>query len=288
VKNLLLLILAAVCATTANTQWSISISAKSLLTEVQHNKARYVGKKVLVTGVVTGVFIPSLDTSLRVAAGRGTSAFDEKGGATSFVTMGGPYPHSIEETLLIPGIVAWSKKDGQLQPAFGQSDVGLLAGQLVVGKEASLLCSFSSSDIQVTLEDCTLEHASRVQTQQPDITLPASQPVHEVDRYPEPAPYHGLDKIGGDVSSPIALNNVEAEFSEEAKRIGLQGVCLIKMIVDAQGLPRKPFVVRGLGHGLDEAAIKAVRQYRFKPAYKRDVGPVPVAIMVQVNFKLYK
>src|ERR1700733_8488206 len=38
----------------------------------------------------------------------------------------------------------------------------------------------------------------------------------------------GLERIGGGVSAPVALNNVEAEFSDEARRAKYQGVCLIQ------------------------------------------------------------
>jgi protein TonB len=97
----------------------------------------------------------------------------------------------------------------------------------------------------------------------------------------------GLYHVGGGVSAPVPLNSVEAEFSDEARRAKYQGVCLISLIVDAQGNPQNPRVVRALGLGLDEKALEAVRKYKFKPAYKQGVGPVPVMITVEVNFRLY-
>jgi protein TonB len=97
----------------------------------------------------------------------------------------------------------------------------------------------------------------------------------------------GLYRVGGGVSAPVALNNVEAEFSDEARRAKYQGLVLISLIVDAQGNPQNPRVVRALGMGLDEKALEAVRKYKFKPAYKQGVGPVPVMITVEVSFRLY-
>ena len=86
---------------------------------------------------------------------------------------------------------------------------------------------------------------------------------------------------------PVALQQREAEFSDEARRAKYQGVCLISLIVDAQGNPQNPRVVRALGMGLDEKAMEAVRKYRFKPAMKDGRTPVPVMITVEVNFRLY-
>jgi TonB family protein len=97
----------------------------------------------------------------------------------------------------------------------------------------------------------------------------------------------GLYKVGGQVSQPVPLNNVEAEFSDEARRAKYQGVCIISVIVDAQGNPQNPRVVRALGMGLDEKALEAVRKYKFKPAMKDGKTPVPVMINVEVNFRLY-
>jgi TonB family protein len=93
--------------------------------------------------------------------------------------------------------------------------------------------------------------------------------------------------VGGAISQPIPLNNVEAEFSDEARRAKYQGVCLISVIVDAQGNPQNPRVVRALGMGLDEKALEAVRKYKFKPAMKDGKTPVPVMINVEINFRLY-
>ncbi|MGA2673551.1 MAG: energy transducer TonB [Terracidiphilus sp.] len=97
----------------------------------------------------------------------------------------------------------------------------------------------------------------------------------------------GMYQVGGAVSAPVPLNSVEAEFSDEARRAKYQGICLISLIVDAQGNPINPRVVRALGMGLDEKALEAVRKYKFRPAMKDGKTPVPVTITVEVNFRLY-
>jgi TonB family protein len=97
----------------------------------------------------------------------------------------------------------------------------------------------------------------------------------------------GLYHIGGGVSAPQILHQVDPEFSDEARRAKYQGVCLITIIVDANGIPQNPRVVRPLGMGLDEKALEAVKQFRFKPAMKDGKTPVPVQITVEVNFRLY-
>ncbi len=97
----------------------------------------------------------------------------------------------------------------------------------------------------------------------------------------------GLYRIGGGVSAPVPIYQPEAEFSDEARRAKYQGVCIVSLIVDAQGNPQNVHVVRPLGMGLDEKALEAVRKYKFKPAMKDGRTPVPVMISIEVNFRLY-
>lgn len=97
----------------------------------------------------------------------------------------------------------------------------------------------------------------------------------------------GLAQVGGRVSAPIPLFQPEAEFSDEARRAKYQGVCLVGLIVDAQGNPQNVHIVRALGMGLDEKAMEAVRKYKFKPAMRDGKTPVPVYVNVEVNFRLY-
>ncbi len=96
----------------------------------------------------------------------------------------------------------------------------------------------------------------------------------------------GLYHIGSGVSAPQLIHAVDPEFSDEARRAKYQGVCLVSLIVDAQGHPQNIRIVRRLGMGLDEKAEEAVRQYIFKPAYFQG-KPVPVQISVEVNFRIY-
>jgi TonB family protein len=96
----------------------------------------------------------------------------------------------------------------------------------------------------------------------------------------------GLYHVGGGVSPPVLIYSVDAEFSDEARRAKYQGVSVVSLIVDAHGLPQRIRVMRKLGMGLDEKAIEAVRQYKFKPSMLQG-KPVPVEITIEVNFHIY-
>jgi periplasmic protein TonB len=96
----------------------------------------------------------------------------------------------------------------------------------------------------------------------------------------------GLYHVGGGVSPPVLIYSVDAEFSDEARRAKYQGVSVVSLIVDTHGLPQRIRVVRKLGMGLDEKAVEAVKQYRFKPSQYQG-KPVPVEITIEVNFHIY-
>jgi TonB family protein len=101
-----------------------------------------------------------------------------------------------------------------------------------------------------------------------------------------------LEKVGVDVSPPIVIHSVGAEFSDYARKKGLQGVCVVRVAVDEHGLPQDVQLDTADGNSklldpsLVQNAIAAVRQYRFKPAMKNGM-PVPVQIRIEVDFRLY-
>jgi len=82
------------------------------------------------------------------------------------------------------------------------------------------------------------------------------------------------------------VNNIEAEYSDNARRHKIQGIVLISLLVNEDGIPIDLSVTKGLGHGLDEKALDAVSQYRFRPAM-RDGVPIKFRLIVEVNFQLY-
>lgn len=101
------------------------------------------------------------------------------------------------------------------------------------------------------------------------------------------APLHQkIYKIGGDVSAPVLVYSVDAEFTQKAKRAKHEGVSIVSCIVDSSGMPQQVHTIQRLGMGLDEKALEAVRQYRFKPSMLHG-EPVAVEITIEVNFHIY-
>jgi TonB family protein len=74
-------------------------------------------------------------------------------------------------------------------------------------------------------------------------------------------------------------------YTDEARKMRIEGEVLLQVVFEASGQIRVLRVVRGLGHGLDEAAIRAAEQIRFKPAL-RDGQPADSTAVLHIVFQL--
>jgi TonB family protein len=99
------------------------------------------------------------------------------------------------------------------------------------------------------------------------------------------APTSPAPSIRPGVSPPSVLSRVNPEYSDEARAARYQGTVVLEIIVRKDGTVDVVRVVRTLGLGLDEQAIKAVKQWRFKPGM-RDGQPVDVTLNIEVSFNL--
>jgi len=74
-------------------------------------------------------------------------------------------------------------------------------------------------------------------------------------------------------------------YTDEAKKLRIEGEVLLEVIFESSGKIRVLRVVRGLGHGLDEAAAQAAEQIHFKPAM-RDGQPSDSTAILHIIFQL--
>jgi TonB family protein len=82
------------------------------------------------------------------------------------------------------------------------------------------------------------------------------------------------------------LEKPNPAYTEEARRLKLEGEVLLQVVFPASGGQVQVIrVTRGLGHGLDEAAVHAAQQIRYKPA-RRDGQPVDFPATVHIVFQL--
>jgi TonB family protein len=151
--------------------------------------------------------------------------------------------------------------------------LGAVAGPVVVGLVKVPLVSAQSPQANIRSQPAMVDLNQLPMSaifQNPSRNFAGSQTYH----------------VGGDVSAPNLVHAPDPEYTEQARRAKYQGVCVISLIVDAQGNPKRVRVTRHLGMGLDKKAVEAVKQYTFEPAMLHG-QPVAVEVNIEVNFRIY-
>ena len=95
----------------------------------------------------------------------------------------------------------------------------------------------------------------------------------------------GAYRPGSGIAPPRLVHEVKGDYTEEARRRGLTGEVLMEIVVRRDGSVGNVRLLHGLGLGLDERAIAAVRQWRFAPAQRQGVA-VDVIVEAGMEFKL--
>lgn len=86
------------------------------------------------------------------------------------------------------------------------------------------------------------------------------------------------------ISAPRLTRQVEASYTVAAIQAAVRGVVKVRVQIGPDGLVYRPEVVEGLGFGLDEAALTAVRQWQFEPAKWGDM-PTAVEGTIEIAFE---
>ncbi len=85
---------------------------------------------------------------------------------------------------------------------------------------------------------------------------------------------------------PVARTPINPVYPEIAQEAGIEGTVIVQAFINAKGIVEETIILKGVPNtGLDEAAAKAIKNTRFKPAKQRD-RPVGVWISIPVHFTL--
>ena len=98
-------------------------------------------------------------------------------------------------------------------------------------------------------------------------------------------PGRNLDTAPKVDSLPVAMNEPRPNYTEEARAHKVQGIVRARILIGADGFVKQVRIIRGLPDGLDEEAIRAAQQMRFRPAMKSGT-PVAFWMTLAVEFNL--
>lgn len=106
---------------------------------------------------------------------------------------------------------------------------------------------------------------------------------------PYSAPFQMLERpreVGGEVTEPILVKTVEANFTPYAKSLQYKGQVRVSFTLGRDAKPTNFVLIKPLGLGLDEAAVEAIKQYTFGPATFRG-KTVAVNLTIETSFQIY-
>lgn len=143
--------------------------------------------------------------------------------------------------------------------------------------------------VRVPIPDPTPDEPEPVRQYEPEEEIPETPlPAEAVfgDIGPPPAPEdEGPIRVGGQLKEPRKIKYVEPVYPEIARRARVGGPVILEVVVDKEGNPKSIKVLRGLSMGLTEAAVDAVKQWKWEPSTLNG-RPVEVIVVVTVNFRL--
>jgi TonB family protein len=100
-----------------------------------------------------------------------------------------------------------------------------------------------------------------------------------------PSPAENSDVPRVEFQTVEILSKPSPIYTDEARRLGIQGEVALSVVFQASGAIRVIGVVRSLGHGLDQAAEEAATQIRFNPA-QRGGKPADFPATLRIQFRL--
>jgi protein TonB len=92
-------------------------------------------------------------------------------------------------------------------------------------------------------------------------------------------------RVGGNVKAPVIIRQVQPEYTEVARKARVKGIVIIEAVIDRNGNVTEARILKPLPMGLDQQALSAIRQWKFKPGTLNG-QPVPVYYNLTVNFQL--
>src|SRR5688572_10192727 len=92
-------------------------------------------------------------------------------------------------------------------------------------------------------------------------------------------------RVGGDVKAPVVIQRIDPVYPPEAKDKRIAGIVITEVMVDRNGNVVDVRVLKPLPYGLDQAAVDAVRQWKFRPG-TRNGEPVGVFFNLTTKFEL--
>lgn len=134
------------------------------------------------------------------------------------------------------------------------------------------------------LEDATVDLNAELDLDAEPAALPPPPPEEKKEEPAEPEVFIAVEQmpelIGG-----IGSIQKGIRYPELARKAGVEGMVVVQFVVDEQGNVLTPRIIKGIGAGCDEEALRVVQQAKFTPGQQRG-KPVRVKMSLPIRFSL--
>lgn len=135
------------------------------------------------------------------------------------------------------------------------------------------------------LEDATIDLNAELDLDAaPTAPPPPPEPAEEEQEDAEPEVFVAVEQMPELIGGLQSLQE-QIKYPELARKAGVEGMIVVQFVVDKQGNVVEPEVLRGIGAGCDQEAIRVVRQAKFNPGRQRG-KPVRVKMSLPIRFSL--
>lgn len=141
-----------------------------------------------------------------------------------------------------------------------------------------------ADDVLIEDVDLNLDAALDIGEPLEDLPPPPPPPVEEEEEEIEDEIFVVVEQMPELIGGIEALQS-EIEYPEMARQAGVSGRVFVQFVVNEVGEVTDPVVLRGIGGGCDEEAVRVVRMAKFKPGMQRG-KPVKVRYVIPIVFKL--
>jgi protein TonB len=134
------------------------------------------------------------------------------------------------------------------------------------------------------LEDEALDLDASLDLDAPVSNEPPPPPPAEEEEEVEPEIFVIVEEMP-DLIGGLAGIQSKIKYPEIARKAGVEGRVIVQFVVDENGNVTEPTVVRGIGAGCDQEAVRAVSEAKFTPGLQRG-NPVKVKMSLPITFRL--
>jgi len=155
-----------------------------------------------------------------------------------------------------------------------------------LGAKAVIIGSFAKAPEGIGIWLTAMKTGSGQTYAQTKGLVPISEELKAMLGEPIPSPKTRIARAGvRGVTVPVCIYCPGPQYTDKARAANYQGTVILQVVITTEGRAANISVIKGVGMGLDEAAIAAVRDWKFRPAVGPDGHVVATLIPIEITFR---